>query len=396
MPRFSPFRRGRRSPPICAREGADSVGALLDQRQRDDLLGDLRLTWEPQWDRWTLSAQYRIGFDAGDTPLYARRLAALGLFPDAPPPTLFDLTGRLVERDHLIVTQRIVRLALTYRGTHAVIGVGRQTLTWGAGLVFRPMDLFDPFPPDATDTEYKPGADMVYGQYLFDDGSDLQLVAVPRPAYRGGNPTSNASSAAAHFRTAIGLFQTSLLLAQDHGDAVAGLGINGPLGGATWNAEIIPTFVEGHGTYTSAILNISNAMTIWNRDATLFAEYYRNGFGMGARHYALADLPAPLVDRLLRGQVFNTGRDYLAGGATYQWTPLIEIAPTLIANLDDRSLYGLARATWSLNDNLTLIGGAQIPIGPSRSEFGGLPVSGGNAPYLEQPTRIYVQLRQYF
>ena len=165
----------------------------------------------------------------------------------------------------------------------------------------------------ATDTEYKPGADMVHGQYLFDDGSDLQLGAVPRPAYRGGNPTSNASSAAAHFRIAIGMFQTSLLLAHDHGDAVAGLGINGPL-----------------------------------------------------------------------------------GGATYQWTPLVEIAPTLIANLDDRSLYGLARATWSLNDNLTLIGGAQIPIGPSRSEFGGLPVSGGNAPYLEQPTRIYVQLRQYF
>ncbi len=63
------------------------------------------------------------------------------------------------------------------------------------------MDLFDPFAPDATDTEYKPGTDMLYGQYLFDDGSDLQAVIVPRPAHRGGGLTGNASSFALRFHT---------------------------------------------------------------------------------------------------------------------------------------------------------------------------------------------------
>jgi len=381
---------------LHADDGSDSIGSFLGQQTRNDFLGDLRVNWSPSWDEWTFSAQYRIGFDAGDTPAYARKLDALGLFPSPPPPTLFDLTGRIVDTQHLTLTQRVDRLSLTYSRGNIVVGVGRQALTWGAGLVFHPMDIFDPFSPDATDTEYKPGVDMIYGQYLFDDGSDLQLVIAPRPAYRGGNPTSSASSAAAHFHTSIGRLQTTWLLAQDHGDTTVGLGVNGPLGGATWNAEVIPTFVDGHGTYTSAILNISTAQTFFDRDATVFAEYYRNGFGLGARHYALTDLSAPLVDRLLRGQLFNTGRDYLAGGATLQWTPLFEIAPTVIANLNDHSFYGIMQTTWSLNDNLNLIAGAQLPIGPLRSEFGGLPVTGTSAPYLTQPDRFYIQLRQYF
>ncbi|PKP72397.1 MAG: hypothetical protein CVT83_00060 [Alphaproteobacteria bacterium HGW-Alphaproteobacteria-5] len=151
---------------------------------------------------------------------------------------------------------------------------------------------------------------------------------------------------------AIGMLQTTWLLARDHGDVVAGVGVNGPLDGAAWDIEIVPTFVDGHGTYTSAITNISTALTVRGRDTTFFAEYYRNGFGMKARHYALVDLPAPPQDRLIRGQVFNTGRDYLAG--------------------------------------------AKIPIGPSRTEFGGLPLAGNSRPFLEQPHRAYMQLRQYF
>ena len=198
------------------------------------------------------------------------------------------------------------------------------------------------------------------------------------------------------FHTALGPWRTSFLAAQDHGDTVAALGVSGALGGATWNAELVPTHVNDDRTYVSALANISDAFTLAGRDATAFAEYYRNGFGLDDRHYSVTGLPAPLTDRLLRGQVFNTGRDYLSLGGTLQWTPLLEIAPTLIANLNDGSFYALGEATWSLEDNLNLIAGAQLPIGPADTEFGGLPVTGAGAPYAEQPTRVYLQLRRYF
>jgi hypothetical protein len=377
---------------VYAQAGPQSLATALGLRSHNDALGDLRLSWAPRWDAWRFDFAYRIGFDAGD----GARYAALSAFLAAPPTTWWDLTDTFIDQSHLTATQRIDRISIGYTSTHVVVRAGRQALTWGAGLVFRPMDLFDPFAPTATDTEYKPGADMLYAQYLFDDGSDLQFVAVPRPTHRGGGPTSNASSFALHFHTTIGALQTTWLLARDHGDMVTAVGVNGSLGGATWNAEIVPTFMNSGGTYVSALLNISDAGALWGRDITYFAEYYRNGFGLDRTRYALSTLPHALLDRLLRGQVFDTGRDYLAAGAQIQWTPLLQIDPTLIANLDDASLYGIAQATYSLSDNLNLILGAQIPMGPANTEFGGIALAPGTPPFLEPPARVYIQLRRYF
>ena len=381
---------------VFAQDRSQSIASALGARTRNDVLGDLRLNWSPHWQDWNLDTAYRAGFDVGDTPRFTAQQNSLGVFPAAPPATWWDLSNQFIKGRRVSATQRIDRLSLAYTSTHFVVRTGRQALTWGAGFVFRPMDLFDPFAPDATDTEYKPGTDMLYGQYLFDDGSDLQGVIVPRPAHRGGGLTANASSFALRFHTTVGTYQTTWLVAHDHGDTVAAFGINGSLGGATWNGEIMPTFVKGGGTFVSMLANISNAGKLWGRDVTYYAEYYRNGFGMSRRHYALTDLPQALIGRLLRGQVFNTGRDYLAAGAQIQWTPLLQISPTLIANLNDHSLYVFGEATYSLSDNLNLIGGAQFPIGPKRTEFGGLPAVSTAPPYLTQPARYYVQIRRYF
>ena len=42
------------------------------------------------------------------------------------------------------------------------------------------MDIFNPFSPTAVDKEYKSGDDMLYAQWLFTKGDDLQLIAIPR------------------------------------------------------------------------------------------------------------------------------------------------------------------------------------------------------------------------
>ncbi len=380
----------------AAFEDTRSISAAVGEQSRNDIVGDLRLIWEPRSGSWDFAFAYELTADAGGTPALTVRRDALGIFPPPPPATWWNLSNNFLDGEHLSATQRIDRLSVGYSSANLVLRAGRQALTWGSGLVFHPMDLFDPFAPSAVDTEYKPGTDMIYGQWLFADGADLQFVAVPRPQKKGGEPTSNASSYALHFHTAIGPLQTTWLVARDHRDWVAAVGVNGPLGGATWNAEVVPTFVHDGPVLTSALVNISDATTLLDRDATLFAEYYRNGFGLSARHYAVDALPSPLVDRLLRGQVFNTGRDYLAAGATLQWTPLLQISPTLIANLDDGSVYAIAQATYSLQQDLNLVAGVQTPFGPSRSEFGGIPLTGASPPLFEQPSVIYVQLRQYY
>ena len=372
----------------------DSLAETLGERFRNDFTGDLRLTWEPKWGNWDFSVHYVVTGDYGGGVELARKQAPI--FAAPPPPTRLDLTGTIVDDGQALATQKIDRLALGYTTDNFVVRVGRQALTWGAGKVFHPMDLVDPFAPDAVDTEYKPGVDMAYLQWLFGDGSDLQFIAVPRAMTYNATPTWDASTFALHYHRTFDEIGATAIVARDHGDWTAGLGLSGPLGGAVWNAEIIPTFEADGTTRISGLANVSSAMTLFNRNATVFAEYFHNGFGVAGKGTAYDMLPADLTGRLARGQVFNTSQDYLAGGMTLEWTPLLTLSPSLIVNLDDGSFYAAGEADWSLNDNTDLIAGVQVPFGPKGTEYGGLPLSGSGAPYQAVPTTAYVQLRRHF
>ncbi len=373
---------------------SDSIEAALGDRDANDSLGNLRLTWEPSWDRWSLSFHYVLTTETGGNVPLVR--AETNLLP-APPSTWFNLTETFVNHGQTIGAQSIDRLSVAYAAPDFVVRIGRQALTWGSGLVFRPMDLFDPFSPSATDTEYKPGTDMLYTQWLFDDGSDLQFVVVPRPARTGAAPSSNASSIALRLQTSLFGHNTTWLLARDYGDWVGALGVNGALAGATWNIEFVPTFVDTGPTRFSALANISDAVTLASRNATIFAEYFHNGFGVdGNAGYDLSALPPDLVIRLARGQLFDTRQDYLAAGLTLEVNPLLDVSPTVIADLNDSSIFALFAGTYSLSENLNLVAGVQLPVGPAHTEFGGLPLAPGRSTFLASPTQIYIQLRRYF
>jgi hypothetical protein len=370
-----------------------SLDAALGAPDHADSLANLRLTWEPSWDRVSLAFHYVVDGVYGDDA----RLERLrnGLLP-SPPTTWFDLTNVFKDDGLARAEQSIDRLSVAYTAPDFVVRVGRQALTWGSGLVFRPMDLFDPFAPNATDTEYKPGTDMLYTQYLFADGSDLQAIAVPRPEQEGHGLTANASSFALHLQTTLFAHETTWLVARDYGDWVLAAGVNGPLAGATWNIELVPTFLRSGGTRVSMIANISDATTLADRNATLFAEYFHNGFGVVGDDTNLGTLPPDLIDRLVRGQLFNFRRDYLASGVTLEWSPLTTVSPTIIADLNDGSFYLLGSVTYSVSDNLNLIAGAQAPVGPKGSEFGGIRLLPASTLALAPASLLYIQVRRYF
>lgn len=375
---------------IAARAQGDSVLPGAGQRVATDALANLRITWEPRRGPWSLSAHYLIAADAGDGARLAndRPLAT-------PPATWLDLTDTLSDEGDVAATHRIDRLALAYSTDDVVVRVGRQALTWGSGLVFRPMDLFNPFGPAAIDTEYKPGVDMIYVQRLFADGSDLQLIAVPRQPRRGRAVSEDASSFAAHGRTRIAGLGATVLMARDHGQWVGAVGVDGALGGATWNVELVPLVPRDGKVRLSGVANITTAVTLFERNATVFAEYFHSGVGETG-DLALTNLPPVLADRLARGQVFTLRRDYLAAGLTLEVTPLLTAGATVIAGLNDGSVLALASATYSLGDEAVLVVGVQAPAGGPDTEYGGLPLVAGGGALQGPPTRVYLQLRRYF
>jgi hypothetical protein len=79
----------------------------------------------------------------------------------------------------------------------------------------------------------------------------------------------------------------------------------------------------------------------------------------------------------------------------WELTPPVALAPSLIVNVDDGSIYAAAETDWSVNDNGDLIFGAQIPAGLKRTEYGGLPVTDDAPPFVASPAIVYVQYRQH-
>jgi hypothetical protein len=369
-----------------------SLDAELGTADHNDGLANLRLIYDSTWGAWSFDFHYLVTAEDGED---ARLMQTESQLEQIPPATWFNLTDTFISRGSVLAEQGIDRLSLAYSTPDFVIRIGRQALTWGSGLVFRPMDLFDPFSPVALDTEFKPGTDMLYAQYLFADGSDLQFIAVPRSTVLDGAPDMNDSSFALHYHGEFAGFETTGLIARDHGDWTGALGVNGPLYGAAWNVEVLPTSVRDGPTVVSALANISDAQTLFDRNARLFAEYFHNGFGVEGDITA-ATLPSYLENRLARGQLFNIRQDYLAAGVSLEWSPLVTLSPTVIADLNDGSFDLYFSGSWSLDTNIVLYAGVQVPFGPRGSEYGGVPLAPADPVTSPSPCLIYLQLRRYF
>ncbi|MDW6004326.1 hypothetical protein [Vibrio mangrovi] len=370
-----------------------SLDAQLDEQYRQDFLGDLRLTWEPRFDNWDIQVHYQLTADHGDNVSYTQKLSPY--FEQSSPVSLTDLSHTIHDGQDNNITHRLDRLAIGYSTPDYVVRVGRQTLTWGTGKMFQVMDLVAPFAPDTVDTEYKPGADMTYMQWLYEDGSDLQFALAPRRAASNHHLQWTASTAALYYRQTFGELNTSWLLAHDYESQMFGLGLSGALGGASWNTEVVSTRNDDGDIKVSALANIDYALMLLEHNATVFSEYYHNGYGTHTE--ATYDtLPGDLLRRLDRGQVFNLNRNYLASGMTFEWTPLLNLSSSLIVNLDDLSAFGTAEINWSLSDNSTLLSGFQFPVGPENTEYGGVRFSQETDIYVTPAWMVYLQLRHYF
>ncbi|HUW99121.1 MAG TPA: hypothetical protein VMV40_09850 [Acidiferrobacter sp.] len=383
--------------------GANSLAAALGERRYADQDSWLRLMWSgPLASGWGLDIAYLATARHGGGVVLTRReyTSDPALYIDPQRTTLLRLNDTVTDEGQLAIAQRLDRLALTYSGSHLVLRLGRQALTWGGGLVFHPMDLFNPFPPNATYTTYKPGADMLYGQWLFNSGADLQMVAVPRRDPTTGHIEPNQGSAGIKWHGSLGLDQglgIDLLAAQDYGSQVLGIRISGAWAGASWTAELVPTQLAIGGVRTSVLANAQYAWVLGAKDINGYLEYFHNGFGVTGTDHTLADLPTALVERLARGEVFTVSRDYLAVGAGIQWTPLLILKPSVIANLDDGSVLVIGQAVYSLTQNTDMTAGIQRGFGGHHTEYGGgLETAPNSGVFVAPATSIYARLMWYF
>ena len=116
----------------------------------------------------------------------------------------WDLTYSFGDENTAFI-HRLDRLSVGFTTERTAWRFGRQAISWGNGMLFNPVDVFNPFDPAAVDKEYKTGDDMLYGQLLFANGNDLEGVAIVRRNPLTGDVEKDQSSLAFKFHGFRGL-----------------------------------------------------------------------------------------------------------------------------------------------------------------------------------------------
>jgi hypothetical protein len=358
-----------------------------------------RLKFSYRRDRWDFKADYQFIMLNSDSLRLSSQLpspAVPGSGVISDDRRWWDLTYSVGDIDDTVFIHRLDRLSAGFTTDHTVWRFGRQAISWGNGLIFSPMDIFNPFDPAAVDKEYKSGDDMLYGQYLFDSGNDLQGVAVVRRDPVTGDVEQEQSSVALKYHGFIGMNEFDLLAARHYDDTVLGLGGGLDVGGAVVRGDLTWTDTNTRSVF-SAVASLSYSWTWAGKNVSGVLEYYYNGFGQADSAYSGAELAAnpDLLRRIARGELFTLARHYTAASAMIEVTPLFRLTPNLFVNLEDPSALVQVVAQYDWRQNLQVLAALNIPAGSGGTEYGGIetPIDGL---YFSTDASLFAQLAWYF
>lgn len=379
----------------------DSVTGQVSGSSTVDTNGVARVILKVDRGDWDFRTDYQNAVLRGDTIETANSLPPgfegliIARLPDDSR-RLFDLTQVIDESDDYVWLHRLDRLSIGHTTEKTVLRFGRQAISWGNGLIYNPVDIFNPFDPAAVDKEFKAGDDLFYGQYLTDSGDDLQAVTVFRRNLESGDVERDSSALAFKYHGFAGANEYDLLAAENYGDTTLSVGGIVGVGGAVFRADIVATSTDSD-TVWQLVASYTESWIWGGKNISGVLEYFHNGFGQSAGEYSPEELATnpDLVARLARGELFTLGRHYVAASATIEMNPLFLLIPNLFVNVADPSALAQVVTQNSLGDNLVLLGSINLPIGPDGSEFGG-PEASIPGLYFSSGPSASLQLNWYF
>jgi hypothetical protein len=387
---------------------ADSIFEPVGTGTAYDGSVDLRVTNDTFFSEQTfLETHYEAILVGGDTRQKLSELEAV--FPDLSDNLrrgarldddrrLMDLTDTLRDRDSYRLLQRLDRLNLGINSDWGSLRIGRQAITWGNGLIFNPMDLFNPFAPTEVDRDYKAGDDLISAQVYLPRASELQVLNVIRRNPDTGDVSANESSFAAKWHLAGGTTEYDLMAARHYEDYVFGAGSRGYLADAAWRIDATWTDLtdpgEGSpGGYLSLVANMDYSWVWWGKNFYGLGEFYYNG--LGENDYEDAFDNKDLIERQARGELFVLGRYYFSSTVQVELHPLVQFYFTAINNIKDPSGILQPRATWDMTQNLQATLGANLYYGAPDTEFGGILIPGTTI-RARPVDSLYLWLTYYF
>lgn len=147
----------------------------------------------------------------------------------------------------------------------------------------------------------------------------------------------------------------------------------------------------------SALLNADYSFSLADKLVHVYGEYYHNGFGVRNLD-PVRPLPEALQRRLIEGELFVLGSDYLVVGGSITWHALVSQSLSLVTSLQDGSSFLQTTATIDVSSSSRLDIGALVQTGSAGDEFGGRPIAravDGELITLGTGHRVYLRWTWY-
>jgi len=295
----------------------------------------------------------------------------------------FDLARVVSDGANQYSVLRLDRAYVGYAHDALAVRLGRQALTWGNGLFFQVLDLFNPFSPVAIDKDYKTGNDMAYAAWNFEQAGQIEFLYVPH--------NYSEKSVALKYKGQLKEFEYDLLVAEHYDETVVGAGLSRNILDGVFRIDGSYTNLKGAENSWSYLANYDRTFTLLGKNLHAMLEFFHNGIGQ-SEPYDLTD--QALTERLARGELFAIAKNYLAFGVQLELSGLSNLYLTHIYNVEDKSAYAQARYVWNIFENVYLHAGANLPYAAMNSEFGGVEVAPGRV--VAPAVQGYLKVDFYF
>ncbi|MCB9781054.1 MAG: hypothetical protein H6742_20965 [Alphaproteobacteria bacterium] len=336
---------------------------------------------------WKLEAHHDIAAVTGS----ATTLGGTGVAGGAP--ELVDLTWTVPDDPtgkSTTIQGRTDRLFAQGELGPVTVGIGRQPVSFGAGMFFTPLDLVSPFFPGTIDTEYKPGVDAVrveaYAGYAFEQRvvaawvGDCFVTETDNGCEAGVDDLALASWT----RVTVGVTDLALFLGEVYDDEVVGVSVVSGVGPVGLHGDASLTLPPGHldgrdPTEDPFVRAVVGATWRPFATSTLSGEVYvqSNGETDPAQYLVQATNA-----RYTRGELWALGRTYVGLSWAEELRPMISGSLSAIANVEDPSALLIPSVAVSVADNASMSAGAYVGLGARpdglqfESELGYMPVTG--------------------
>ncbi len=370
---------------LVSRAPADSV--LFPERWSGTTLWRLRLmaTIRPA-SRVTLELAYeqRLNLTSWDAGLLGASSFLPSGFPQ--PYRIEPLEDELVEVDgSMTYSHALDRALVSFPLGPTDVTLGRQAVGWGRGVLFSAVDIFAPFTPLQSDTEWRRGVDAaritapvtdavsLEGVAAFGETTDESAFAARCFGYLGGLDAEVVGGRRFEDVFAGASASMPVLDAELHGEAAVFWTI-GPIGepGVFGEDDVILKAVAG-GSYSFDV----------GKGLYILGEYHYSGFGVRETDELSYWLQADdFLSRVLRGDTQILGRHAAALQATYGIGGPLSWSLLFLTNPTDGSGVAAPGFTWTATDHVTLSGTLYLPFGAESeegrlmSEYGATPGTG--------------------